>query len=150
MKLSIIVPVYNEEKTIDELIRNIKNVKLPVGITKEIIIVDDGSVDETLEILKRYNTDITIRIYRKDKCTGKTSAVKMGIEKSEGDIVLIQDADLEYSPDNYPLLIEPIIKDRACVVYDSRFKGSIKKMALMNRIANIISNITLNLLIGMY
>jgi len=148
MKLSIIIPIYNEEKAIDELIRNIRKVELPLGITKEVIIVDDGSIDKTLENLKRYETDVTIKVYHKDKNTGKAAAVKIGIEKSDGDILLIQDADLEYSPDNYPLLLEPIIKSKAFVVYGSRFKGTIKKMAPINRIANIISNITLNLLYG--
>jgi len=148
MKLSIIIPLYNEEKTIGELIKKIRDVELPLGISKEIIIVDDGSIDTTYKILKKYNNDSMVKIYRKEKNTGKASAVKAGIENSEGDIILIQDADLEYSPDNYQALLGPIIKDKACVVYGSRFKGKIKKMALMNRIANIISNITLNLLYG--
>lgn len=148
MKLSIIIPLYNEEKTIGELIRKIRDVELPFGISKEIIIVDDGSIDTTYEILKRYNTGGTVKIYHKEKNTGKASAVKTGIENSEGDIILIQDADLEYGPDNYQALLEPIIKDKAQVVYGSRFKGKIKKMAVINRIANMISNITLNLLYG--
>lgn len=148
MKLSILIPVYNEAQFIGELIRRVRCVELPVGITEEIIIVDDGSTDETPEILKRYNADTAIKIYRQNKNMGKSAAVKTGIEKSEGDIILIQDADLEYDPDNYPMLIEPIIKNKADVVYGSRFKGKIEKMALINRIANLISNITLNLLYG--
>ncbi len=148
MKLSIIIPLYNEEKTIGELIRKIRDVELPLGISKEIIIVDDGSIDTTYKILKEYNNDDTVKIYHKEKNTGKAAAIKTGIENSEGDIILIQDADLEYSPDNYQALLGPIIQDKAQVVYGSRFKGKIKKMALINRIANMISNITLNLLYG--
>ena len=77
---------------------------------------------------------------------GKTTAIKLGIEKSTGDIILIQDADLEYSPKNYPDLLEPILVNKATIVYGSRFKGSIKGMTLTNRLANIFSNITATML----
>lgn len=148
MKLSIIIPVYNEAQFIDELIARVKAVALPAGITKEIIVVNDGSTDGTEEMLKKYNTDSTIKLFSENKNKGKSVAVKIGIEKSTGDIILIQDADLEYDPGNYPALVEPIIDNKASVVYGSRFKGKAEKMTLINRIANIISNRTINVLYG--
>ncbi|MFH1782096.1 MAG: glycosyltransferase family 2 protein [Candidatus Omnitrophota bacterium] len=146
MKLSIIIPVYNEANTLDDVIAKIKNVKLEDNIIKEIIIVNDGSTDETYDVLSGYDKDPLIRTYHKKKNSGKSEAVRIGIEHSEGDILLIQDADLEYDPINYSKLIEPIIKNKTKVVYGSRFKGSIENMRLVNRISNIISNVTLRLL----
>lgn len=146
MKVSIIIPVYNESRFIDSVIRKIQSVRLPDNIIEEIIIIDDGSTDDTAKILEKYSPDPTIKIFHQNGNMGKTSAMKLGIEKSNGNIILIQDADLEYNPDDYPRLIEPIIKGKSSVVYGSRFRGNIKRMALINRIANILSNITLNLL----
>ena len=146
MKLSIIIPVYNEARSINTVIRKVKSVSLPYNIIKEIIIVNDGSKDGTAEILEKYNSDSAIKIIHQNTNRGKSSAVKLSLEKSTGDIILIQDADLEYNPDDYSRLIEPIVKHRASVVYGSRFKGNIKRMAPINRIANILSNATLNLL----
>lgn len=148
MKLSIIIPVYNEVRVIDEVIKKVKDARLPAGVIKEIVIIDDGSTDGTYNRLKKYGADSMIKIYYNSKNCGKTAAVKAGIIKSEGDMILIQDADLEYSPTDYPALIEPIINNKSSVVYGSRFKGKIEKMAFRNRIANIISNITLNILFG--
>jgi len=145
-KLSIIIPVYNEERFIDIVIKKVKSIKLPGDIAKEIIIINDASTDDTGKILEQYNSDSAIKIFHQEKNTGKSSAVRLGIERSTGDIILIQDADLEYNPDDYPKLIEPIIAHKSPVVYGSRFKGTIKGMHLINRIANIVSNITLNLL----
>jgi len=146
MKLSVLIPVYNEEHTIEAVIKKIKFIKLPYNMTKEIIIVNDGSTDGTLGILEQYSTDPIVRIFYQTKHSGKASALILGIKNSSGDIILIQDADLEYSPDDYPSLIEPIVKGETEVVYGSRFKGKIEKMKTINKIANIISNITLNLL----
>ena len=148
MKLSIIVPLYNEGRLIDKVLNSVKGVELPSGITMEIIIVDDGSTDDSFEILDRHSGDSDIRIFHRDSNAGKASAVKLGIKNSSGEIILIQDADLEYDPACYPQLLEPIIKGKAQVVYGSRFKGRIRKMTLINRIANMISNFTLNLLYG--
>ena len=133
-------------RTIGALMRKIKSIKLPANIIKEIIVVNDASTDKAYELLEKYKTDSTVKIFHHDIRKGKTSAVKLGIEMSTGDIILIQDADLEYNPDDYPALIEPIIVDNASVVYGSRFKGTIKKMHFINRLANIISNATVNLL----
>jgi len=146
IKLSIIIPVYNEARFISTVIEKVKSVKLPDNIMEEIIVIDDGSTDATGKILEQYNSDSAIKIFHQEKNMGKSSAVRLGIEMSTGDIILIQDADLEYNPDDYPKLIEPIIAHKSTVVYGSRFKGTIKRMHIINKIANIVSNITLNLL----
>lgn len=145
-KLSVIIPVYNEERFIDIVIKKVKSIKLPGDIAKEIIIINDASIDDTGKVLEQYNNDSAIKIFHQEKNMGKSSAVRLGIEMSTGDIILIQDADLEYNPEDYPKLIEPIITHKSPVVYGSRFKGTIKRMRFVNRIANIVSNITLNLL----
>lgn len=145
-KLSVIIPVYNEARFIDIVIKKVKSIKLPGDIAKEIIIINDGSTDETFKILEKHKADPAIKIFQRDINRGKSSAVRLGIEMSTGDIILIQDADLEYNPDDYPQLIGPIIKNEASVVYGSRFKGTIENIPLINRIANILSNITVNIL----
>lgn len=126
--------------------RKVEAIKLPRGIAKEIIIINDGSTDETFKILEKYKVNPVIKIFQRDINRGKSSAVSLGIEMSTGDVILIQDADLEYNPEDYPKLLEPIIAGKSPIVYGSRFKGTIKRMQLMNRIANIVSNTTLNLL----
>lgn len=146
MTLSIIIPVYNEARTISTVIKKIRAVPLSRGMAKEIIIVNDGSTDETAGILEAYRRDPSIKVFHKDRNEGKTSAVIRGIENASGDIILIQDADLEYNPDNYPALIKPIVSGESSIVYGSRFKGVIKGMTLINRSANVLSNITFNVL----
>jgi glycosyltransferase involved in cell wall biosynthesis len=146
IKLSIIIPVYNEARFISTVIEKVKSVKLPDNIMEEIIVIDDGSTDDTGKILEQHNNDSAIKIFHQEKNMGKSSAVRLGIEMSTGDIILIQDADLEYNPDDYPQLISPIIKNEASVVYGSRFKGTIENIPLINRIANILSNMTVNIL----
>ena len=118
-KLSIIVPCYNEEKTILSVIEEINEFK---DLDKEIIIVDDGSNDSTREILKTIK-DNSVNIFYHDYNSGKGKAIRTGIEKSSGDIILIQDADLEYSPKDYPALLRPFYEAEADVVYGSRFLG---------------------------
>lgn len=116
-KLSIIVPVYNEEKTILEIYKKIKEAE--VEIDKEIIIVDDGSTDGTREKLKQIE-DKETKIILQEKNKGKGAAIRRGLEATTGDITLIQDADLEYDPQDYKKLIKPIIEKQAQVVYGSR------------------------------
>ncbi|KKR19819.1 MAG: Glycosyl transferase family 2 [Parcubacteria group bacterium GW2011_GWE2_39_37] len=118
MKLSVIIPVFNEEKTIEEILSRVNEVPLE----KEIIIVDDGSFDETRNILKRIEQagDATIKIFFSEKNQGKGMAIREGIKLVEGDLVIIQDADLEYDPMDYPRLVQPIIDGRSQVVYGSR------------------------------
>lgn len=119
-KISIIIPSYNEKNTIEEIIRQIKGVDLS-GIEKEIIVVDDGSKDGTRDILKIIPG---IKYIFHEKNQGKGGAIKTGFCNATGDIVMIQDADLEYDPNEYSRLIAPIVSGRADVVYGSRFVGS--------------------------
>ena len=116
-KLSIIIPVFDERNTIQKILDKIEHVFLP-DIEKEIIIIDDGSVDGTREILKKLNDKY--HIFYHEKNIGKGAAVKTGFENATGDIILIQDADLEYNPDEYPKLLNPILNHTADVVYGSR------------------------------
>ena len=116
MKLSIIIPAYNEERTIGTIINKVKNVDLK-GIKKEIIVVDDGSKDKTAEILKNIKG---IRVITHKKNRGKGYAIRTGIKFATGDIIIIQDADLEYDPNDYYSLIKPIIDGKTKVVYGSR------------------------------
>jgi len=118
MKLSIIIPAYNEERTIQKLIQLVKRSPTEkIGVSKEIIVVDDGSKDNTLKKLKKIKG---IKVVAHKKNQGKGAAIRTGIKKASGDIILIQDADLEYDPKDYMKLIEPIIKGKAEVVYGSR------------------------------
>jgi len=119
MKLSIIIPVYNEEATVAQLIKKVKAVKLPNKINREIIVVDDASNDKTKKILKKVKD---IKTYSHKKNLGKGVAVRLGIGKATGDIVIIQDADLEYDPNDYSKLIQPIIQKKTKVVYGTRLK----------------------------
>lgn len=121
-KLSIVIPCYNEVRTIDTLVSRVLKADT-LGLTKEIIIVDDHSTDGCREILKKYQHQPGFIVFFQPKNQGKGSALKKGFQLSTGDIVLIQDADLEYDPNEYPLLLEPIISNRADVVYGSRFMG---------------------------
>ncbi|MEM1535109.1 MAG: glycosyltransferase family 2 protein [Candidatus Pacearchaeota archaeon] len=126
-KISIIVPVYNEEKTIKEIIMKLVNVKFP--IEREIIIVNDGSSDKTEEILRELKTlkleKIKIVSYKSNR--GKGYAVRAGLKYATGSIIGIQDADLEYDPNEYPKLLEPILKKECKVVYGTRFNKKSKK-----------------------
>lgn len=127
VKISIIIPVYNEEKTILKIINKINKVKLydlrGKSIEKELIIVDDFSKDKSRIIIQ--NLDKKIKKYYHKKNMGKGSALKTGFQKSTGNIILIQDADLEYDPFDYPKLLRPILQREYCVVYGSRFEFKI-------------------------
>jgi glycosyltransferase involved in cell wall biosynthesis len=118
MILSIIIPAFNEENTIEEIIKKIGEVSLPVE--KEIIVVNDGSTDKTSGILERIKDDFNIVLLNHEKNQGKTASIKTAIPFIKGNIAIIQDADLELSPEDYPELINPIIKGWAKVVYGSR------------------------------
>ncbi len=120
MKISIIIPVYNEEKTIGEIVSKVKKVKLPQGLTKEIIVVDDCSKDDSTKLLKKISG---FKLIRHNKNMGKGAAIRSGIKNTTGGVILIQDADLEYDPNDYPRLIEPILSGKATVVYGTRLKN---------------------------
>ena len=119
MKLSVIMPVYNEERTIQEIVKRV----LEVPLEKELVIVDDCSTDRTSELLKVYANKAEIKVLRHEKNQGKGAAIRTGIQAATGDMIVIQDADLEYDPAEYPILVKPIIEGRADVVYGSRFLG---------------------------
>jgi len=145
MKISIIIPVYNEEKTIGLVLDKVLSVMLPEGIAREVIVVNDGSLDRTKEVLSRYKEYSNLRVFHQLN-RGKAAALIRGIAEATGDILLIQDADLEYDPIQYPVLLDPILKGEVDVVYGSRFLGKIEDMQWVNRWANRISNWTLRLL----
>lgn len=120
MKLSIVMPVYNERATIEDIIQRVSAVD--IGMERELIIVDDASTDGTRELLaQRFSVDSGTRVFYHEANRGKGAAVRSGIEQATGDVVLIQDADLEYDPNDYGAILGPILEGRAQVVYGSRF-----------------------------
>jgi glycosyltransferase involved in cell wall biosynthesis len=151
MKLSIIIPIYNEYNNIDLVINTITSVKLPPQITaKELILIDDGSNDGTREKLEKYKGGEAIIVHSSRINFGKGTATRIGLTYVTGDIVLIQDADLEYDPHDYPLLLSPIINGQADVVYGSRFLNNFRPqgMKFTNWLANQILKVTVNILYG--
>lgn len=150
MKLSIIMPVYNEKNTIKEIVKKVLDVNLGY-IDKELIIVDDNSCDGTKEILKKEIAKLPqVKIIYKNKNQGKTSALKIGFKYSTGDIIIIQDADLEYDPNDYPRLLKPILEGKADVVYGTRFLGEEHRVLffwhfLGNKFLTFLSNAFTNL-----
>ena len=145
MKLSVVMPVYNEISTIDEIIKRVEAVELD----KELIIVDDCSTDGTREYLQKVR-DPLIRACFHDKNMGKGAALRTGIQQAAGDVIVIQDADLEYNPQEYHQLLAPILDGRADVVYGTRFRGSTNRVHLFwhavgNRLLTLFSNMFTNL-----
>jgi len=142
--LSVIVPVFNERNTVAEIIRRMRAVNLPAGLELEVVAVDDGSSDGTDKILSALE-DSTVRVINHGTNRGKGAAIRTGMENVRGDLVLIQDADLEYDPDDWPVLIEPLLKGKAQVVYGSRFTGQRKNMFpshwLGNRLLTLVTNV---------
>jgi len=145
--LSVVIPCFNEKAFIREIISRIKNAPIP---RKEIIVVDDGSTDGTDKILKELEPEVDRVIYH-DKNKGKGAALKSGLSYATGDAVIIQDADLEYNPDEYTRLLKPILEDKADVVYGSRFIGSDARRVLYfwhmvgNKFLTLLSNMLTNL-----
>lgn len=147
--LSIIIPVYNEINTIEELLKRVLNAPLPDGIEKEIIIVDDFSKDGTREFLKALGKPFKVVFHGENK--GKGAAIRTGLKYATGDYVVIQDADLEYNPDEIKDLLKPILEGKADVVYGSRFMSGRPHAVLRfwhyigNKILTVISNAFTNL-----
>ncbi|HTS63242.1 MAG TPA: glycosyltransferase family 2 protein [Candidatus Acidoferrales bacterium] len=148
MKVSILIPVYNEARTFPQVLARVRKAPLPAGCDREIIVIDDGSNDGTGEILRRHANAGDVLLGQTGANLGKGAAIRAGIALATGDIVLIQDGDLEYDPDDYSCLVEPIVRGDAEVVYGSRFHGRPDGMAWKNRIANRILAATANLLYG--
>jgi glycosyltransferase involved in cell wall biosynthesis len=144
-KLSIVIPAYNEEKTIQTLLKRVELARLPDNLEKEIIIVDDNSSDRTIERVKALGKNYKIFSHTKNK--GKGGALKTGFRHVTGDFVIIQDADLEYDPAEYPRLVNLLLRDDADVVYGSRFVGSDPHRVLLyyhylgNKFLTFLSNI---------
>lgn len=148
MKLSVIIPIYNEFKTLEEILKRIIN---QTHIEKEIILIDDFSTDGSRELIKNKLKSKVQKIILNEKNYGKGYSVRQGIEIAEGDIILIQDADLEYSPTDYDKLVNPILNNDADIVYGSRFIGSDEKRVLFfwhtlgNKFLTLLSNVFTNL-----
>ena len=144
-KLSVVIPVYNEERWIEEVLRRVQAVEIP----KEIIIVDDCSTDRTREIL-RQRTDDNLKIIFQEVNQGKGAALRRGFQEVTGNVVIVQDADLEYDPAEFPKLLQPIMENKADVVYGSRFIGESHRVLyfwhmIANQVLTTLSNMFTNL-----
>jgi len=143
--LSVIVPVFNERTTVTEIVRRMRQVRLPMEL--EIIIVDDCSSDGTDKILTALE-DSTVRVLRHNVNQGKGAGIRTGLTVARGDLILIQDADLEYDPEDWPKLLHPMLRGKAQVVYGSRFTGERKNMLFWhwvgNRMLSLVTNVLYN------
>ena len=149
MKLTVIIPIYNEVNTIHSILNRV----LSTGLAAEIIIVDDGSSDGTRDLLPSLNDNKGIRVILHDKNQGKGAAVRTGIAAATGDVILIQDADLEYDPRDYPALLRPIEEGLANVVYGSRFLGGPRRAAMFwhmvaNKLLTFVTNLLYNTILS--
>jgi len=141
--LSVIVPVFNERNTVAEVLRRMRRVELPVNL--EIVVVDDGSTDGTTQILAALE-DSTMQVVRHPSNLGKGAAIRTGLAHGRGELVLIQDADLEYDPEDWPRLLRPVLRGRAEVVYGSRFGGEGGSMPALDWVGNRLLSLATNLL----
>jgi len=146
LKLSVVIPAYNEKNTIQEIISRVKAVD---DIDKEIIIVDDGSKDGTADILKDMKVkDSSLKVLFKEKNAGKGDSLRVGFAQTTGDYVIVQDADLEYDPKDYRVLLRALEEDKVDVVYGSRFSGNYEDMSSLHYIGNKVLTLATNILFG--
>ena len=146
MRLSVVIPCYNEKNTIEKIVEIVKGVE---GVDKEIVIVDDASTDGSVEILKRIqNYNPEIKVVFKEVNKGKGDTLKVGFGYTTGDYVIIQDADLEYDPQDYKKLIRALDEEKVDVIYGSRFSGSYEKMSSLHYFGNKLLTLITNILFG--
>ena len=142
--LSVITPVFNERTTVAEVIRRMRAVDLPGSLVLQIIVVDDGSSDGSDKVLDALE-DSTVHVIHHEVNQGKGAAIRTGLGEARGDLIMIQDADLEYDPEDWPRLLDPILRGKARVVYGSRFTGEHKNMLplhwLGNRLLSLVTNV---------
>jgi glycosyltransferase involved in cell wall biosynthesis len=165
MKLSVIMPVYNEIGTIAEILQRVRAVQLRVHVgygpdngdvvefEREIVVVDDGSTDGTREVLRALQDEPNLVIVFHERNQGKGGAVRTGLEHARGDVMLVQDADLEYDPRDYVVLLQPIVEERSQVVYGSRFRGGPTKAMFFwhmigNRFLTLVTNVLYNTILS--
>jgi glycosyltransferase involved in cell wall biosynthesis len=140
--VSVVMPVFNERNTLAEVVERV----LAVPVRKEIIAVDDASTDGSGEILARLAVERGVRVFRQDRNRGKGAAVRRGIDEAKGDVIVIQDADLEYSPEEYPDLLDLIVRGKADAVFGSRFIGRHRCFLFTHYLANLFLNLVTNVL----
>ena len=148
MLVSIIIPVYNELFNVERVLGRVLAAPMPPGCTRELIVVDDGSTDGTSELLQKYANEPLMVIHQSVVNFGKGAAIRVGLAKAKGDLILIQDGDMEYDPNDYPKILQPLMDGTATVVYGSRFMGSVEGMEWANWLANKLLTLTVNILYG--